>query len=118
MEKQKLTEKEIIYKRREVLEEGERLQETKRKLENLQSDLEIEKRREKEILEEDEKIFRGSRYEGFIKSVNESLNNSQKELDQVISESLFNVENQLRKNDEEYKKLDRQQLIVRNEERK
>lgn len=118
MEKQKLTEKEIIYKRREVLEEGERLQETKRKLENLQSDLEIEKRREKKILEEDEKIFKGSRYEGFIKSVNESLSSSQKELDQVISESLFNVENQLRKNDEEYKKLDRQQLIVRNEERK
>ena len=118
MEKQKLTEKEIIYKKKAISEKDERLQETKRKLESLQSDLEVEKRREKDILEEDEKIFRGSRYERFIESVNESLNSSQKELDQVISESLFNVEKQLRKNDEQYRKLERQQLIARDEERK
>ena len=118
MEKQKLTEKEIICKKKTVSEEDERLQETKRKLESLQSDLEVEKRREKDILEEDGKIFRGSRYERFIEPVNESLNSSQKELDQVISESLFNVEKQLRKNDEQYRKLERQQLIARDEERK
>lgn len=118
MKEQKLTEEKIIYKKRKVSEKGEHLQETKRKLESLQSDLEVEKRKEKEILEEDEEIFRGSRYERFIKSVNESLNGSQRELDQAISESLFDVENQLRKNDEQYRKLERQQLIARDEERK
>lgn len=44
MGKQKLTEKEIIYKKRRASEEDERLQEIKRKLESLQSDLEVEKK--------------------------------------------------------------------------
>lgn len=102
MVKRIVVEEELRKQRSSLIEENERLQSDKKTLQDIQELMRGQERKQSDILKNDEELFKGSRYEYFVRATNDSLKQDQYKFRITISESYNNILKKIKENEEEY----------------